>query len=657
MSLQIPIDLQTMLQKLDEPLARYSMLDLYYSGTQSLAFLSPEAKTALGSRFGRMASNIPRLAVTALAERLRITGFSDPDLWTDWIRCDLDQQAGVAHREALLLGDAYVIVWADDQGRPKVTVESAKQVAVQTDPGTRQIVAAVKRWETKTTTEAVLYLPDQIVRLRANATGATTQGFSVIETIVNPLGVVPVVNLRNTDRLPVNWLLPDRGASEIDDLVPLVDALNKSLADMMVTSEYVGRPRRWATGIELVEEPVLDAAGNPVVDEYGDPVPPVEVNPIPEGARAMISENDAAKFGQLVASDLAGYEASVRVILGQIMAVSTLPAHYVGIFTDNPASADAMRAAEASLTARAEARQATFGRSWEQVARLMIAVRDGTGSVLDRRCGCAVGRRRDPLGGSRGRRGRETVRRESAARQLRAQEARLHRFRDSGDPYRAPRRVAGLAGCGSHELDAAASARRNSAGERIDSAADDESAAVTYQQTLKALAASGEATAVALWRRVDDPTDDFDDEMFTATLGASLAIHNARAQSLSQLAFSAQAMIATGAAVAVAGLPVRDDIARLRAAAATVLDVARDSNDPDAIVGRLGRYEPLTTGHETFDAVITDSNLVDGWTRGVSAGGCELCQEWADDGAEFGSDEDMEIHPGCGCVQEPIFTT
>ena len=67
----------------------------------------------------------------------------------------------------------------------------------------------------------------------------------------------------------------------------------------------------------------------------------------------------------------------MRVILGQVMAVSTLPAHYVGVFTDNPASADALRAAEASLTARAEARQQTFGRSWEQVARLMIAVRDG----------------------------------------------------------------------------------------------------------------------------------------------------------------------------------------------------------------------------------------------------------------------------------------
>lgn len=358
--------LTRLIQRLNEPAARYSDLDRYYEGRQPLAFLSPEARTALGNRFGVMASNIPRLAVTALAERLRITGFDgDAALWADWVRCDLDQTSGVAHREALLLGDSFVIVWADQLGRPLVSVESAKQVAILADPGTRETLAAVKRWEDAqtNTTEAVLYLPDQIVRLRAQQRGAIT-GFSVVDEITNPLGVVPVVNLRNNDRI-----VGDHGSSEIDDLKPLVDALNKSLADMMVTSEYVGRPRRWATGIELTEEPELDEDG----DETGETV---EVNPIPEGHRAMISENDGAKFGQLQAADLAGYEASVRVILGQIMAVSTLPAHYVGVFTDNPASADALRAAEASLTARAEARQATFGRAWEQVARLMIAVRD-----------------------------------------------------------------------------------------------------------------------------------------------------------------------------------------------------------------------------------------------------------------------------------------
>ena len=41
-------------------------------------------------------------------------------------------------------------------------------------------------------------------------------------------------------------------------------------------------------------------------------------------------------------------------------------------------SADAIRAAEASLVAKAEARQRTFGRSWAAVAALLVAVRDGT---------------------------------------------------------------------------------------------------------------------------------------------------------------------------------------------------------------------------------------------------------------------------------------
>ncbi len=60
---------------------------------------------------------------------------------------------------------------------------------------------------------------------RADQTGtATATGFNTVDEIANPLGVVPVVNLRNTDRI-----LGDTGGSEIDDLKPVVDAFNKSL--------------------------------------------------------------------------------------------------------------------------------------------------------------------------------------------------------------------------------------------------------------------------------------------------------------------------------------------------------------------------------------------------------------------------------------------
>lgn len=359
-----------LLQRVDEPQGRFALLDRYYRGEQPLAFLAPEARKALGDRFGRIASNIPRLAVTSIAERLRITGFTGVDVWADWLRNDLDQRAPITHREALLLGNSYVVVWAGPDGRPQVSIESAHQMSAIIDPGTREIVAACKRWTTDTTTEATIFEADKITRLRANNAGATTAGFEVVKVLDNPLGVVPVVRLANADRI-----LGDP-PSEIADLIPLVDGLNKALADAMVGSEFFARPRRWATGVELVEEPVLDDDGNPVLDSDGEPVVE-EVNPFPENNRMMIDESSEAKFGQLEASDLGSYESLVRVLLQQISAVSGLPGHYLGISTSNPASAEALRAAEAALTARAEAKQAVFGRAWEQVARLIVGVRDG----------------------------------------------------------------------------------------------------------------------------------------------------------------------------------------------------------------------------------------------------------------------------------------
>lgn len=360
--------LDKLIQKLDESAALRSWRSQYLAGSQPMAYLAPEAREALGTRFGRMSTNLPRLAVNSLAERLRVTGFlvdgaPDAQLWADWMRSDLDQMAPVAHREALALGESFVIVWADAAGNPRVTAESAHQVAVLRDPASREVVAALKRWDNKGT-EAVLFEADKITRMHSDAIGATT-GFVTSAVIENPFGVVPVVPLRNTETLL------GAASSEIDDLAPLVDALNKLLADLMVSSEYTGRPRRWASGIELVEADVIDATtGLPTGQTAA-------VNPYPEGNRMMISESPEAKFGQLDATDLAGYEAAVRVLQAQISAVSGLPPHYLGVHGDQPASADALRASEAALTARAEARQATFGRGWETVARLMVATRTG----------------------------------------------------------------------------------------------------------------------------------------------------------------------------------------------------------------------------------------------------------------------------------------
>ena len=337
-----------MAQRLDAGSANRHRLEQYARGEQSLTFLAPEIRAALNNRLSRVSIGVPQMLVDALAERLRLTGFDDLSVWELFLQNDMDQLSNIVHREALTLVDSYVAVW------DKITVESAHQMVTMEDPATRETIAGFKRWETDKTTEGVLYLPDTIVRLRANQTGATTQGFKVVDELENPLGVVPVVRFKNSDRLL------GEGVSAMEPVLSLTDALVKLTTDMLTSSEYSARPRRWATGVELVE------------DEEGN-----AKNPFGENDRMMISEAEGSKFGQLPGADLGAYQNAINVVMRQISAVSGLPEHMLGIGGDNPTSADAMRSSESALTAKAEAKQAQFGRSWEQVARLAVSARDG----------------------------------------------------------------------------------------------------------------------------------------------------------------------------------------------------------------------------------------------------------------------------------------
>ena len=70
-------------------------------------------------------------------------------------------------------------------------------MAVIEGPGTRRITTAIKRWETTTSTEAVVYEPDRITRYRSNRPGADDNRLLDQDTVDNPLGVVPVVQVLN----------------------------------------------------------------------------------------------------------------------------------------------------------------------------------------------------------------------------------------------------------------------------------------------------------------------------------------------------------------------------------------------------------------------------------------------------------------------------
>lgn len=369
-----------LISRLDHEQPDLSRRDDRYRGRHVLRYASTDVEGDLKT-FG---VNICALAVDAVAERMRIKKFrvlvGDRDVTERirkvWYRSQMDQQLMPVLVDALALGAVYLVVWPDAPGRPLISAESARNVICEYDPVTGEVTGAVKRWSEvepngTVTREHVIHYGREKIRRFTRAPGSQHLEPVPGADVDNPVGVVPVIPMLNVERIG-----DLRGTSVIDDLAHLVDALAKMLADMLVASEDVARPRRWATGVELDDDDMDDGfTADDMLDddesEYLEPSP--AVSPFDSGNRMFTVESPEAKFGQLPGADLAGYRTGVDLLTQQIMAVSALPAHMVGITTANPSSADAIRAAEASLTARAESRINVLGLAVERALALVAA--------------------------------------------------------------------------------------------------------------------------------------------------------------------------------------------------------------------------------------------------------------------------------------------
>lgn len=366
-------NVERMLQRLELAQPKIRERDRRYRGVQPLRYTADEVEGDLKD----FSVNLCRLAVNSVAERMRVSRIRavvngrDVSKRTEqwWDYCGMDQMLQSAIADALAVGTSYLVVWVDRYGKPVITVESAEQVITSHDPITREVTGAVKRWFEKdhqgvVVDEHVMYYgADKITHYVRDPNGVLTSRGE----LDNPLGVPPVVPLLNFDRIN-----DEQGHSVIDDMGHLVDALSKLLADMLVASEHVARPKRWATGVEL-EEAVADGFTADEVGEHVELDDTVE-SPFADSNGMWTTESPDAKFGQLPGADLGGYKTSVELILQQIMAISGLPAHMVGMTSANPPSAEGMRSAEAALTARAAGRIRVLGIAIENAVRMLVAL-------------------------------------------------------------------------------------------------------------------------------------------------------------------------------------------------------------------------------------------------------------------------------------------
>jgi hypothetical protein len=169
----------------------------------------------------------------------------------------------------------------------------------------------------------------------------------------NPMKVVPVVPIENRSRLV------GEPFSDLANVVPIQDAINKITMDALTASEMAAFPQRFVTGLEIQE------------DENGKPVAPFNVGL----DKLLQAEDPQAAFGAFPAADLKNYVTLVDMLVQHLASVSRVPSHYFLVNSSGTISGEAIISAEAGLVAKVRERMLHFGESWERVIRLCFTVK------------------------------------------------------------------------------------------------------------------------------------------------------------------------------------------------------------------------------------------------------------------------------------------
>ncbi len=304
------------------------------------------------------------IPIDILQERLRVTGFDAENdqggdegvFWQWWTDNRMDAVQGDVHHAMLRDGDTYALVgWDNENEMPTITHEAAYDgtngMMIVYDEERRGIItAAVKRWRIENgpntgSTRINVYLPDFIYKY---IVGSKTQEFIEFDENGNelpwplpwldsdgrPVGV-PVVHFRN------NAGGYDFGKSELKDLIPVQDALNKAAIDEIAGADI--------EGFSLI---TLSGGQAPADDLK---IGPRRVIHAPEGTWSSIAAGDLQNLTRLVTAYIV-----------RMAQMSRTPLSYFQV-TGAVASSDTQKADDTGLVSKAESRSVETGNAWEDV--------------------------------------------------------------------------------------------------------------------------------------------------------------------------------------------------------------------------------------------------------------------------------------------------
>lgn len=349
--------------------SRYRQYREYYDGAHDTQ-LTERQREYLELKVGQeFNDNYCPIPVDALAERLTITGVQAGDqseaIW-GWLRDSrIDGLQGIVHTCAIRDGDSYLMTeWDNEKQRPVFTYEMAccdgEGVKVHYSGERRTETAfASKRWRPNQGKDAGsvrrlnLYYPDHIEKYVSDQS-SNEGGWQLInesgdEPWVSkkgqPLGI-PVSHFKNAEQGY------SYGKSELHDIIPLQNALNKSIIDLLAAADTTAFRVLWMLG----DNPSgLKISPGSFIYSTKPPTGP-----------------DSVAIGHIPGEDLTPLIALKDSAAMEIARVSRTPLSLFQV-TGNIAAEGTMKQQEAPLVSKARKRQIYFGNAWENA--LIVARR------------------------------------------------------------------------------------------------------------------------------------------------------------------------------------------------------------------------------------------------------------------------------------------
>lgn len=296
-------------------------------------------------------ASFPKLAVDVLAEALTPEGYTldgneeiPAKLRRWWQANNMDTVVHLAILDALVKRRAFWIVGNGRAGVPRITAHGPEGMGVAYDH-MGDVAEVVRRYKIGQDEFAAHYLPGRTVYHRR------TQGQWRVEKSqehgASRPAVVPMVNRVR--------LADEHGRSEIEELAGVSDAASRTLTNLQVAQELLSMPVRYLFGEGL--DALVSGDGKSMMDLY---------------MGRMIVGPEGASAGHIPGASLQEFHNTYKLYAQEVSAQTGIPPSMLGISTDNPSSADAMRVAKERLISKAEVKQHMFGDALEDLAKLAL---------------------------------------------------------------------------------------------------------------------------------------------------------------------------------------------------------------------------------------------------------------------------------------------